>query len=111
MASYGLYLESGPMRRKTMVHVLDLLGCIANGPTTDEALAATPEAIRAYMRFLRRQGERVEERGAIETHVVEHLTAGRLLGNGSPDIVLGPGLGPLTPADVTPHRARSDPPR
>lgn len=106
MASYGLYLESGPMRRKTMVHVLDLLGCIANGPTSDEALAATPEAIRAYMRFLRRQGERVEERGAIETHVVEHITEGGFLGNGSPDIVFGPDLVPVTPADITKYLAR-----
>ena len=48
---YALYLESGPRRRKTMVHVLELLGCIAQGPTTEKALAATPEAIRAYLRF------------------------------------------------------------
>jgi hypothetical protein len=32
---YDLYLESGPKRKKTMVHVLDLLGCIVHGPTTD----------------------------------------------------------------------------
>jgi hypothetical protein len=29
---HDLYLESGPKRRKTMVHVLDLLGCVAVGP-------------------------------------------------------------------------------
>ncbi len=28
----ALYLESGPGRRKTLVHVLDLLGCLAVAP-------------------------------------------------------------------------------
>ena len=54
MQTYKLYLESGPKKKKTMVHVLDLVGCIAKGPTTDEALNRTPEAIRAYLRFLKR---------------------------------------------------------
>lgn len=107
MASYGLYLESGPKRRKTMVHVLDLLGCIANGPTTDEALAATPDAIRAYERLLRRHGERVADRGGIQTHVVEHITNGLyLLGGGSPDIVFGRDLEPLSAADIETYLAR-----
>ena len=55
--TYALYLESGPKRKKTMVHALDLLGCVAVGPTTEAALGATPEAIRLYKRFLRRHGE------------------------------------------------------
>lgn len=54
---YALYLESGPKKRKTMVHVIDLLGCVATGPTTDAALDATPAAIDAYRRFLARHGE------------------------------------------------------
>jgi uncharacterized damage-inducible protein DinB/predicted RNase H-like HicB family nuclease len=95
MPSYALYLESGPRRRKTMVHVLDLLGCIAIGPTTEEALAATPDAIRAYRRFLHRHGEPVELDAPIETHVAEHITAGNWLGNGSPYLVFGPDLEPL----------------
>lgn len=56
MTTYGLYLESDPRRRKTMVHVLDLLGCVAVGPTTDDAPAATPDAIRAFLGTLRREG-------------------------------------------------------
>lgn len=62
---YALYLESGPRRRKTMVHVLDLLGCIAQGPTTEAALEATSAAIRAYLRFLQRHGEAVKPGGFI----------------------------------------------
>ena len=59
MRSYALYLESGPRRQRTMVHVTDLLGCVAKGPTTEAALAATPAAIRAYLRFVQRHGESV----------------------------------------------------
>ena len=55
--TYGLYLESGPRRQKTMVHVPDLLGCMAVGPTTEAALAVTPDAIRAYLESLRKDGE------------------------------------------------------
>lgn len=60
MATYRLFLESGPRRRKTMVHVPDLLSCVAVGPTTEEALTATPAAIRAFLHFLRRHGEPVD---------------------------------------------------
>jgi predicted RNase H-like HicB family nuclease len=100
MPSYALYLESGPRRRKTMVHVLDLLGCIAVGPTTGEALAATPQAIRAYQQFLHRHGELVELEEPIETHVAEHITEGSWLGNGSPYLIFGPDLEPLTDPEI-----------
>jgi predicted RNase H-like HicB family nuclease/uncharacterized damage-inducible protein DinB len=106
MTAYALYLESGPMRRKTMVHVLDLLGCIANGPTTDAALAATPEAIRAFTGFLSRHGERVATPAKIETSVAEHITEGGFLGNGSPYIIFGPDREPLTPGDIKRYLAR-----
>jgi predicted RNase H-like HicB family nuclease len=54
---FNLYLESGPRRRKTMVHVLALPGCIATGPTTEEAIENVPSGIRARLEFLRRHGE------------------------------------------------------
>lgn len=95
MTTYDLYLESGPKRRKTMVHALDLLGCVAVGPTTDEALAATPQAIRAYLRFLRRHGEPVDPHAAFETRVAEHVTEGAWLGNGSPYLEFAPDLEPV----------------
>src|SRR5690606_35973766 len=100
MATYGLYRESGPRRRKTMVHVLQILGCVAVGPTTDDALAATPEAIRAYLRFLDRCGEKVDLDAPIETQIVEHITEGIWLGNGSPYILYGPDLEPVTDAEM-----------
>jgi predicted RNase H-like HicB family nuclease len=90
MAEYALYLESGPKRRKTMVHVLDLLGCMATGPTTEDALAATSEAIRAYLRFLHDIGELSKPIGDFTTRVEEHITEGLWLGNGSPYVTFAP---------------------
>lgn len=84
MTKYSLSLESGPKHKKTMVHVLDLLGCIAQGPTTEAALESTPEAIRTYLRFLERHGEAVRPDGAINTVVDVHITKGTWLGNGDP---------------------------
>lgn len=100
MATYDLYLESGPRRRKTMVHALDLLGCVAVGPTTEDALEATPDAIRAFRRFLRRHGEPVDLDAPVETQVIEHVTEGDWLGNGSPYLIFGPDLEPLTDQEI-----------
>lgn len=102
MPTYALYLESGPKRRKTMVHALDLLGCVAVGPTTDAALAATPDAIRAYLRLLRRHDEpgANADDAPFTTEVVEHVTEGDWLGNGSPYLVFGPDLKPIGDAEI-----------
>ncbi len=95
MTAYKLHLESGPRKRKTMVHVLDLLGCVAVGPTTEEAIRATPDAIRAFLRFLQRHGEQLDPSTRLEVEVEEHVTEGEWLGNGSPYVVFGPDLQPL----------------
>jgi predicted RNase H-like HicB family nuclease len=100
MRTYGLYLESGPRRRKTMVHVLDLLGCVAVGPTTEDALAATPAAIRAYRGFLAGHGEPLDAAEDLDLRIVEHITEGEWLGNGSPYLVFDPDLQAVTAAEV-----------
>ena len=70
---YRLHLESGPRRKKTMGHVLDLPGCIATGPdayrrsaemvaervraATDDQLSAVvqrPKDVRTLRKALRR---------------------------------------------------------
>jgi predicted RNase H-like HicB family nuclease/uncharacterized damage-inducible protein DinB len=84
MTIYTLYLESGPRRRKTMVHVPDLLGCIAQGETTEAALAATPNAIRQYLRFLQRHGAPVDPEATFTANITEHVMEGNWLGNGDP---------------------------
>ena len=77
---YSLYLESGPQHKKTLVHVLDLLGCVVQGDTTDEAVAAAPDAIRAYLAYLGRHGEKVDPKDKIETRIAEHNTEGLFSG-------------------------------
>ena len=103
---YALYLESGPRRRKTMVHVLDLLGCTAEGPTTEAALEATPDAIRAYLRFLRRHGEAVDPDAGFTTVVAEHVTEGGWLGNGDPTPGFTLDFLPLSAGDLAVHLRR-----
>ncbi|CAN5793817.1 hypothetical protein BH20CHL4_BH20CHL4_11090 [soil metagenome] len=76
MTVYDLYVESGPKHRTTMVHVPALLGCNVTGPTTAEALAASPEILAAFRRFLHRHGEDIDPDAPFETRVVEHSTRG-----------------------------------
>jgi uncharacterized damage-inducible protein DinB/predicted RNase H-like HicB family nuclease len=106
MMLYRLYVESGPMRKKTMVHVLDLMGCIANGPTTEIALERTPRAIQAYLRLLRRHGESVDPDAPFTTEIAEHVTEGSWLGNGDPSLVFPTDLEPLTPEDIETYARR-----
>ena len=93
-ARYAVYLESGPQRKKTLAHVLDLLGCVVQRDTTDEAAAATPDEIRAYLGYLRRHGEKFDPDEKIETRIAEHNTEGLFSGQ-----ALWPqDLKPLAPA-------------
>jgi predicted RNase H-like HicB family nuclease len=100
MRKYGLYLESGPRQRKTMVHVLALLGCIAQGPTTAAALENTPEAIRAYLRFLHRHGEAVKPREKFSVTIAAHVMEGGWVGNGDPATGFAPDFQPLSNKDL-----------
>jgi predicted RNase H-like HicB family nuclease/uncharacterized damage-inducible protein DinB len=100
MNHYDLYLESGPRRRKTMVHVLDLLGCTAQGPTTEVALEGAHEAIRAYLRFLQQHSEDVDPEAPFTTAVAAHVMEGNWLGNGDPTPGFTPDFGPLSVEDL-----------
>jgi predicted RNase H-like HicB family nuclease len=106
MTEYKLYLESGPKMRTTMVHVLDLLGCIANGPTTEEALDATPEAIRRFLALLQRHGEGVDPDAEFETLIAEHVTEGSWIGQGNPDPGFNPDFQPLVREELVVHVRR-----
>ena len=98
---YDLYLESGPKRRKTMVHVLDLLGCFAVGPTTEQAIEAAPDAIRSYLAFLRRHDEDVpDSHEPIRVRAAQHITKGTFLGMGSPTIIFDGEKEPLSANDM-----------
>jgi predicted RNase H-like HicB family nuclease/uncharacterized damage-inducible protein DinB len=94
---HSLYLESGPQHKKTLAHVLDLLGCVVQGDTTDAAVGATPDAIAAYLRYLRRHGEKLDEASKIETRIAEHNTEGLFSGQA----IWPQDLKPLAPAALT----------
>jgi len=106
MKKYDLYLESGPKHRTTMVHVLDLLGCTASGPTTEAALAATPGAIRAHLRLLQRHGERVRPDTSFTTAVAAHVTEGSWIGYGDPAPGFPPDFEPLSADELRTHLRR-----
>ncbi len=100
MSTYGLHFESGPKRRKTMAHVPELLGCVAVGPTTEDAVAATPAAIRSFRGYLAARGEPLDLDDPVETVVVEHITEGDWLGNGSPYVTFGSDLEPVGASEL-----------
>lgn len=83
-----------------MVHVPALLGCVANGPTTEAALEATPEAITTFRRFLARLGEEIDPDEPFATRVNGHITEGGMLGDGSPYIHLPTDLVPITGPEI-----------
>ena len=106
MTEYALYLESGPRMKTTMVHVLDLLGCIANGPTTEVALEAAPVEIKEYLRFLRRHGGNVDADAPFTTRIGTHVIEGSWLGYGDPAPGFAPDFEPLTRQDEKIYRRR-----
>ena len=83
MKTYYLVPESGPRHMKTYVSMPNLLGCIARGATTDEALANAPDAIREYLRFLKRHGEDVDPDAPFETEILQEIITSTFAGNGS----------------------------
>ncbi|MEZ4519474.1 MAG: hypothetical protein R3C44_22470 [Chloroflexota bacterium] len=113
MTQYDLYLESGPRHKKTMVHVPQILGCMANGPTTEEALERTPDAIRAFLSFLQRNqltndGLPSDPTADIDVYIAEHITEGVWLGNGDPSIVFLPDLDPVSEEQIEEYIGRLD---
>lgn len=108
MTEYALYLESGPKQRKTMVHVLELLGCTSQGPTTPEALAATPAAIKDFLRFLQRHGGTTDPQAAFTTRIAAHVMEGYWLGNGDPTPGFAPDFETLAEQELETYLKRMD---
>src|SRR3954453_15383439 len=96
MTVYKAYLQSGPKFMKTEVRVLELLGCTTNGPTTEEAIAQTPEAIRDYLRFLNRHGDKVEVDQKTVVEIALHYPQGLM----NPALIFDPDREPISKKDV-----------
>jgi hypothetical protein len=70
-------------------------------------LAATPDGIRQYLRFLKRHGEDVDPDEPFETRVAEHVMEGQFLGSGAAQAIYEPDFVPLSEEEVEPLLARS----
>lgn len=106
MKTFDLYLDSGPMRKKTYVHVPALLGCIARGDTTDEAVERSPDAISTFLRFVAQHGETVDPREEFRVRVALHMTDSAWPGNGSGFLPVDEK--PLTAREIDALMARLD---
>ena len=82
MTDYALYLASGPQKRTTFVHAPGLLGCAYQRPTTEGAMGAAQDEIRAFRAFLSLHGGDVDRGGEFTVSVAEHDTSGRFPGSG-----------------------------
>ena len=101
MTEYGLYAESGPRHKHTMVHVFDLLGLTVQGPTTEHALEATPDGIRDFLAFLKSHGDKVDPKAPFTTVVKEHVTKGSFIGQGNPPDGFAPDFEPLSARELS----------
>jgi predicted RNase H-like HicB family nuclease len=79
---YEIYLESGPLHRKTWIYVPGLAGCSCVAPTSGEAVEAARAAIGERLEFLRRHGESIGDAEPIEAIVAEHIIERKVLGFG-----------------------------
>lgn len=94
--TYDLFVETGPQRKSTSVYVIDLLGCVLFRRTADEAVAAAPDEIRAYLGWLRRHGEKVDPKAPFSTRVKHESRLGGFIGSAR----LEEDLAPLSASDV-----------
>lgn len=91
---FEIYLESGPLHRKTWIYVPSLAGCSTVSPTTDDAMEAARAAIRQRIGFLRDHGETYPDPEPIELAVASHVIERKFLGFGQG--VLASDVVPLT---------------
>jgi predicted RNase H-like HicB family nuclease/uncharacterized damage-inducible protein DinB len=79
---FNIYLESGPQHKRTWVYVPGLAGTVAFGPTSEQAIENTRDAIRDRIAFLRRHGDDPPDPEPIELNVAEHIIERAMLGFG-----------------------------
>jgi predicted RNase H-like HicB family nuclease len=103
---YVLYIESGPRMKTTMAHIPELLGCVANGPTTEDALGAAPGEIRRFLQFLQEHGENADPDAEFTTRIAQHVIEGPWIGYGDPEPGFEFDFEPLTRGELAKHLVR-----
>lgn len=85
----------------TLVHALTVPGCVAAGATQEEALAAFPAALAAWLRTLEATGERVPPRDAeLEITVDEWVVTGADVAGGDSLACFQRDMEPPTPDEI-----------
>jgi predicted RNase H-like HicB family nuclease/uncharacterized damage-inducible protein DinB len=107
MPCYDVYLEIGTAG-ECMAHVLDLLGCFVRANSREEALAALPDAIRAYHAWLCQHGENVPvPTEPISLQVVETSTGFVPFWRGSRAALFAPDRVPVSRDEMEIHFRRA----
>jgi predicted RNase H-like HicB family nuclease len=85
----------------TFAHSLTVPGCVARGPTRDDALAAFPRVLSQWLRALGAMGEPVPAADAeLEIAVDEWITTDADVAAGESNVCFEADLRPLTEAEV-----------
>lgn len=84
-----------------MVHVIQLLGCVATGPTTEAAIEADAERDSGVSPFSEtRHAEPFDHEDPIELRVIEHPTEGVFDRQRTPYVTYGPDLDPISEEEI-----------
>lgn len=101
LATFRVGLEEGP-GGATLVHALSLPGCVAGGSTQEEALAAFPGILAAWLNVLERAGEPVPPKDAeLQIAVDEWVTTDADVEAGESNACFDADLAPLSAADIS----------
>lgn len=99
--TFPVALEEGP-GGATLVHALSVPGCVAGGATQEEALAAFPRALAAWLRTLESVGERVPSRDVeLDVTVDEWVTTDADVAGGESTACFEADLAPLSEAEIS----------
>ncbi|KAF0109893.1 MAG: hypothetical protein FD147_2015 [Chloroflexi bacterium] len=85
--------------KTTMVYVPALLGCIARGTTTEEALRNTRKAITTFLTYLGSHDEDIDVVSPFELTIAAHVIDGPWIGYGDPTPGFVVDFEPLTTSD------------
>jgi predicted RNase H-like HicB family nuclease len=105
MALYHAYLEVDD-DGTCLAHVPDLAGCTAGGQTRDAAVAALPDAIRAYLDWCGAHGDPLPDDGAIEIALAQVVSGCRPWRHGGANALFSADRAPLGDSELRTYLRR-----